>query len=286
MEDNKKQIHIPKLSLTKSEQLEIRPVDTDAAAASTSGDLFDPQEFTSVDADDSISCCLERSFKLESSTPTTPPVMFFDAPEDAFELSSEGGTHCSLRCDEVDELQEERQRRKQAEETRNILQKQWRRLAERLSLEGLTFPAVPPTIATEDEISDPAGDLCQQISLAHAVSFSIGMEAAKAEGEMVLESKIKEKDFEISRLKQRLRYHEVINHEISLRNQEAVGVERIPRQRKKRRHRWIWSSFGVSVVVGSMALAWFFLKADSGSLSPMGTLSAHVDECLESDVRD
>lgn len=279
MEDKKQQIHIPKLSIPKSDEVEMSPVDTDAAASSTSGEFFDPQEFISV------SCNFDRSFKL-TGTPTTPMPEFFDAPEDAFELSGEGGTQSSLRGDEVDELQEERQRRKKAEETQDILQKQWQRLSERLSVEGLTFSAALPTISTEDESSDPAGELCQQISLARDVSLSIGREAAKAEGERELESKIKEKDAEIARLKHRLHYHETINHEISLRNQEAVGMERIPRKIKKRRRRWIWGSVGVSFLLGSMALAWTFLKTDGGSSSPSDTLHAQVDECSASEIPD
>ncbi|KAF9598735.1 hypothetical protein IFM89_031403 [Coptis chinensis] len=111
----------------------------------------------------------------------------------------------------------------QAEEARDIVQTQRERLAQRLSLEGLTLPT-PSTNATEDEKSeaDPVEELCQQIILVRAVSTSVGRETAKAEAEIELESEINSKNFEITRLSQRLHYYEVVNNEMSLRNQETV----------------------------------------------------------------
>ncbi|KAF9615542.1 hypothetical protein IFM89_024390 [Coptis chinensis] len=80
----------------------------------------------------------------------------------------------------------------QAEEARDIVQTQWERLAQRLSLEGLTL-RTPSTNATEDEKSedDPVEELCQQIILVRAVSTSVGRETAKAEAEIELDSEIK-----------------------------------------------------------------------------------------------
>ncbi|KAF9591420.1 hypothetical protein IFM89_004118 [Coptis chinensis] len=198
------------------------------------------------------------------------------------ELSSECSPHV-LHRDVTAELRKIRRSllmeidsRKQAEEARDIVQTQWERLAQRLSLEGLTLPT-PSTNATEDEKSeaDPVEELCQQIILVRAVSTSVGRETAKAEAEIELESEINSKNFEITRLSQRLHYYEVVNSEMSLRNQETVEIERTRRQKRKRRQRWLWSSVGVSLVLGSMALAWSFIPTDGVSFP---TDTSHAPE--------
>ncbi|KAF9620101.1 hypothetical protein IFM89_010751 [Coptis chinensis] len=233
-----------------------------------SEDFFDPQESmsvtSSVDTEDNIGS--ERTLKL-----TTPMAEFYDAYE---ELSTEGGRQTPLRDVEA-ELREIRlnllmeiEVRKQAEETVEIMKSRWQRLGQRLALEGLTLPAVS-TITVEDEKLefDHAEELCQQISFAHAVSTSIGRVTAKAEAEMELEAKIELKDSEISRLRQRLHYYETVNREMSLRNQEAIEMAHRLRQSRKRKQRWIWSSVGVTFMLGSATLAWSFLSSTEGSPS-------------------
>ncbi|KAL5721128.1 hypothetical protein ACHQM5_013725 [Ranunculus cassubicifolius] len=214
----------------------------------------------------------EELTSISVAASNTPRSEFFDAPEDAFELlSSESVAQISSPHEvETDiEIREEIERRKKAEDTREILQKHWERLAQKLSQEGLTLPAAP-SITEEDPDSDPAVDLCKQISYARNVSTCIGREAAKAEAGLELESRIQSKDSEIARLRQRLLYHETINHEMVLRNQEAVEMTRGPRKRSKRRKRWIWSTTGVTMMVGSLAIAWHFYSNSSGSFPADG----------------
>lgn len=120
------------------------------------------------------------------------------------------------------------EKQKQAEEALNKLQCQWQRLREQLLLVGLTLPS-DPTVATEGKQldSDPAEELCQQVNLARFVSESIGKGIARAEVEAEMEAQLEVKNFEIARLLDRLHYYEAVNHEMSQRNQEAVGKKSV-----------------------------------------------------------
>ncbi|KAI3903145.1 hypothetical protein MKW98_031799 [Papaver atlanticum] len=211
----------------------------------------------------------------ESLVLTTTVGEFYDAYE---ELSSEGGASSSLRDFEA-ELREIRlnllmeiEKRRQAEESFNKMQTHWQQLQRRLAAIGLKLPADPIfTEKDKDSTSDIAADLCQQIHNARIVSNSIGRATAKAEAEMEIKSQIESKNFEIARLSDRLHYYEVVNAEMSQRNQEAIEMERRLRQRRKSRQRWgIWSSVGAVVVVGTVALLW---SSDSGSSSSATSVS-------------
>ncbi|PIA55804.1 hypothetical protein AQUCO_00700255v1 [Aquilegia coerulea] len=252
-------------------------LDTNGDSSSlVSEDFFDPRDSlsvtSSVETEDFIGN--ERSFKLN-----TPTAEFYDAYEDL----SEGCSQSSLRDIEA-ELREIRmsllmeiEGRKQAEETVDIMKKQWERLAQKLLLEGLTLPAASTIVAEDEKLeSDPAEELCKQIRFARAVSTSVGKEAAKAEADLELQSKMEAKDFEIARLEQRLHYYETVNSEMSLRNQEATDMARRQAQRRKRRQRWIWGAISAGIVSGSVALAWSFLPTASGSPS---TDPAPAPEC-------
>ncbi|XP_026393098.1 uncharacterized protein LOC113288308 [Papaver somniferum] len=211
----------------------------------------------------------------ESLVLTTPVGEFYDAYE---ELSSDGGASSSLRDFEA-ELREIRlnllmeiEKRKRAEEAFNKMQTHWQQLQRRLAVIGLKLPADPMvTEKDKDSTLDIAADLCQQIHNARIVSNSIGRATAKAEAEMEIKSQIESKNFEIARLSDRLHYYEVVNAEMSQRNQEAIEMERRLRQRRKNRQRWgIWSSVGAAVVVGTVALLW---SSDSGSSSSATSVS-------------
>ncbi|KAI3962882.1 hypothetical protein MKW92_026889 [Papaver armeniacum] len=152
------------------------------------------------------------------------------------------------------------------------MQTHWQQLQRRLAVIGLKLPA-DPMVAEKDTDStlDIAADLCQQIHNARIVSNSIGRATAKAEAEMEIKSLIESKNFEIARLSDRLHYYEVVNAEMSQRNQEAIEMERRLRQRRKSRQRWgIWGSVGAAVVVGTVALLW---SSDSRSSSSATSVS-------------
>ncbi|RZC66446.1 hypothetical protein C5167_010136 [Papaver somniferum] len=218
----------------------------------------------------------------ESSVLTTPVGEFYDAYE---ELSSEGGASSSLRDFEA-ELREIRlnllmeiEKRKQAEEAFNKMQTHWQQLQRRLAAIGLKLPADPIfTEKDKDSPSDIVADLCQQIHNARVVSNSIGRATAKAEAEMEIKSQIESKNFEIARLSDRLHYYEVVNAEMSQRNQEAIEMERRLRQRRRSRQRWgVWSSVGAAVVVGTVALLWSCDSASSSSATSVSDSPGSAD---------
>lgn len=120
------------------------------------------------------------------------------------------------------------EKRKQAEESLNNMQSHWLRIRQHLSAVGLTLPADPIGAVEDSNLDDPVEALCQQVNLARYVSSSIGKGIAKAEAEAEMESQIEAKNFEISRLWDRLNYYEAVNREMSQRNQEVVGEISVP----------------------------------------------------------
>ncbi|XP_052198173.1 uncharacterized protein LOC127805041 isoform X3 [Diospyros lotus] len=185
-------------------------------------DFLEPQE--SMSAKSHIEA--ESNGGLDMSLcQSTPVAEFFDAWE---ELSSDSGfqlpphdVNAELREIRLNLLMEI-EKRKKAEEVLHNMQNQWLRIRQQLSLVGLTLPADPA--ATDEQPSmDPAEELCRQLHIVRFVSNSIGRGIAKAEAEMEMEALMESKNFEIARLWDRLHYYEVVNREMSQRNQEAIG---------------------------------------------------------------
>ncbi|XP_030514418.1 uncharacterized protein LOC115728218 [Rhodamnia argentea] len=212
----------------------------------------------------------EYSLKFE-----TPVAEFFDAWE---ELSSEGGVLTS-RCNLEEELREIRlsllmeiEKRKQTEEALVNLQSQWHRIRHELSSMGLTLHACPD-MACEQLDVDSLEELLQRVFLARFVSNAIGRGIAKAEVELELEAQVKEKNFEIARLLERLNYYETVNHEMSQRNQEAFEMARQLTQRRKRRQRWIWRSIAGVISLGTAVLVWSYLPTGQGSTTTSHSLA-------------
>ncbi|KAJ4962570.1 hypothetical protein NE237_022509 [Protea cynaroides] len=238
-------------------------------------DFFDPQESMSYSSNNDVedNSGYERSFRL-----TTPMGEYYDAWE---ELSSEGGRQSSHRDMEA-ELREMRLNMLSEIEKRKHILKQWERIREQLSLEGLTIPAAS-TLAGEVENLDvdPGEELCQQINVARMVSYSIGRGTASAEVEMQKESSIESKDFENARLLDRIHYYEAVIHEMSQMNQEAVEVARRQRQRKKKLRRWVWSSIGTAVVIGAVAFAWSYLPTGRESSDSMLSQAPDADDATK-----
>ena len=243
-------------------------------------DFFDPQDSLSLasytDGEDNIDT--GRTGKYSSSGGE-----FFDAWED---LSSNSGTQGSLR--DVDaELREIRltllmeiEKRKQNEESLKIMQSQWERIRKGFSRVGIVLPADLTSIAEGGQLnSDPVDDLCQQVYIARFISNTIGRGTAKAEAEAEMEAQLDSKNFEISRLLERLHYYETMNREMSQRNQETVEMARRERQRRIRRQRWIWGSITTAIVLGTSAIAWSYLPSSKGSASAdHAEVSDHGDE--------
>lgn len=156
-------------------------------------------------------------------------VFFFPLPA---ELSSESGAHASPSPHDLHtELREMRlsllmeiEKRKQAEESLKNMQSQWENVRRRLSNVGIILPAALIAVAEGEQLnSDPVEDLCEQVHVARFVSDAIGRGIARAEVEMEMEAQLDSKNFEIARLLERLHFYEMVNQEMSQRNQEAVG---------------------------------------------------------------
>nr|XP_043632097.1 uncharacterized protein LOC122603453 [Erigeron canadensis] len=229
-------------------------------------DFFDPQDSLSVrsSVDGESSFGLERSFNLNNSVSE-----FYDAWE---ELSSESGSQPSSHVEtELRELRlsllVEMERRKQAEECINDMRSQWGRIREQLSLVGLNLP-VGLTVLEDQSGDDPVEELSRQVHLMRFVSNSIGRGVAKAELETEMEARLESKNFEIARLLDKLRYYELVNHEMSQRNQETIETMRQRREKRKKRQRWIWGSVVAAVTIGSGVLAWSYGKGSSLADAP------------------
>ncbi|MCL7043441.1 hypothetical protein MKW94_004225 [Papaver nudicaule] len=239
-------------------------------------DFFDPQEsmsYTSnTDAEDN-----ERSFKMS----TTTTAEFYDASE---ELSSAGSIQSSMRDLDAEireirvNLLTEIERRKRAEDAFNTMEKQWESLREKLFSVGVILPAASAIVGGEDGC-DVAEDVCHQVSVARFVADAVGKGVVKAQVEEEMESLVEAKNFEIARLTDRLHYYETMNGEMSNRNQEAMEMARQNRQTRKRRQRWIWSSIGVTVALGSAALAWSYYQPTSKVVLP--STSSQSTEVLQ-----
>lgn len=120
-------------------------------------------------------------------------------------------------------LLEEIERRKTAEHAVTQMYSQWQRLASLLSQTGLTFPSPPNATSTQLEI-DVLEHCCQELEVTRFVAEAIGRGQAHAEAEIAAELIIESKDQEISRLRDKLQYYEAVNHEMSQRNQEVMGM--------------------------------------------------------------
>ncbi|KAI3862319.1 hypothetical protein MKX03_017396 [Papaver bracteatum] len=243
-------------------------------------DFFNPQEsmsYTSnTDAEDNA--WGQRSFNMSTMT-----AEYYDACE---ELSSVGSLQSSMR-DVDSEVREIRvnllmeiERRKRAEEAFNSMERQWGSLREKLSAVGVNLPAASAIVVEDGGLkSDIAEDVCHQVSVARFVADAVGRGVAKAEVEKEMESLVESKNFEIARLTDRLHYYETMNCEMSNRNQEAMETARHDRQRRKRRQRWIWSSIGVTIALGSAALAWSYYQPTSkGVLPSSSSQSSEIPE--------
>ncbi|KAG2329386.1 hypothetical protein Bca4012_021050 [Brassica carinata] len=234
------------------------PVTAKADKESESEDFYDPGEsasFTSnTDAGE------EASHRL-----STPVGEFYDAWD---ELSTDSGMQSSVNNVET-ELREIRlsllmeiEKRKQTEEALEQMQTHWQRLREQLAQVGVFVPIDPTTSTNDMNLSE---ELRCQLEVARFVSDSLGRGMAKAEVEMEMEAMLETKNFEITRLSDRVHYYEAVNREMSQRNQEAIEVARRERQKRKKRQRWIWGSIAATITLGSAALAWSYIPASRPS---------------------
>ncbi|KAJ3670189.1 hypothetical protein LUZ60_010513 [Juncus effusus] len=229
-------------------------------------DFFEFNESMSATSEDGNNG-IERPWK-----PSTPVGEFYDAFE---EISSDGGS--AFKVDQSnnntteEELREMRlsllmeiEKRKQADEALETLKNQWLRLSQHLSLIGLDLPPLSEINNTNNNLNfefDSIEELCQQIVVTRFVSEAICRGVSRAELAEEMDPVIQGKNFEISRLIDRVQYYEAANREMSLRNQETIEMARQQRNKRKIRQKWFWASIGLAVTLGSAAIAWSYLPA-------------------------
>ncbi|KAG5625844.1 hypothetical protein H5410_011062 [Solanum commersonii] len=194
---------------------------------------------------------------------------FFDADEDfSVEGSSLNGSTCGpnieweLRTTKL-KLLEEIERRKTAEDALNMMRCQWQNISTVLSQAGLTLPSPSDVIGDIQLDNASIEQLYQEVVVSRFVAEAIGKGQARAEAELAAESILESKNQEISRLRDRLRYYEAVNHEMSQRNQEIIDVARKQRQRKRTQKKWLWSCIGLSAAIGVSVVAYKYLPQAS-----------------------
>eukprot|EP00250_Pteridium_aquilinum_P012729 c20904_g1_i1 orf=103-1422(+) len=203
---------------------------------------------------------------LEGSLFTSPRAStyeeFFDAPDAPLDDSSSENEVSSpnLITRKLDKLvpflQEEIARRIRAEETLALLQQRWNEMAKKCSLIGFSMTSSEED--TLDSRRENLQDLYEQFSeklvVGRLVGGAIASAAVRAVKNEELESMLADKNREISRLWDKLHYVELVNREMSQRNQEAIEIAQRRKQRRRKRQNWALGCFCSALCLGSAGL--------------------------------
>lgn len=100
-------------------------------------------------------------------------------------------------------------------------------MAQMFSSAGISVPQSDledVKITKTDKVLGVSDSECQRLMVARYVAGAVATGAVRAEAEAELQTVLAEKSKEIARLKDKLQYYEVVNHEMSQRNQESIGM--------------------------------------------------------------
>lgn len=241
----------------------------------TIGGLNEAYEYNLAEGEDCSESNAEELFQRSPGdadcTPRTTRSVFFDAEDDLsteyLSLQSQTSESYSSRMQyEIDALRSkmyiEIERSTRAEEALSLWQNWWQEMLEKFSLIGLSLPSIEISASSQGEkarLVDFADDVCGQLAVARMVAHAVGRGSLRAELDQEMKMLIDSKDFEISRLRDKLQYYELVNREMSQRNQEAIELGRRRRRAQKKKQKWIWSSIGISVAVGTIAVAYTYI---------------------------
>ncbi|CAM6092953.1 unnamed protein product [Calypogeia fissa] len=150
------------------------------------------------------------------------------------------------------QLKAEIQRRIAAEEARECLQHQRDGMAQMLSSAGISVPQSEfgAVKLNSDKVLGISDSESQRLMVARYVAGAVATGAVKAEAEAELQTVLAEKSKEIARLKDKLQYYEVVNHEMSQRNQESIESARQSRRRRQRIQRFVVFGLSAAICVG------------------------------------
>lgn len=188
---------------------------------------------------------------------------FYDAPEAPIDDSTGDEESSSatltfkspgrLAEDLAPRLQEEIARRIRAEEAVKLLQQRWNEAAQKCASMGfsLTPNELTPDRSRDLHVFEHSVD---SLVVARVVAGAVASAAIRAAKDEELEGIIASKNWEISRLWDKLQYVELINREMSQRNQQDIEVAQRGRRRHKRRQKWVIGGLCSALCLGTAGL--------------------------------
>lgn len=243
-----------------------------------SDDFLEAEEWKTIasssDVED-ISAAHQKSLNSNSQLNQSE---YFDALEDISpeDAASQGSEPCNTRLQsELKTLREnllvETTRRKQIEENLNYMRNQWQNIEKKFLSAGLSFPSVRTNSLPQDMGLDYTDEIVRQLLVARFVAEAVGRGSARAEMEQEMKTIVEGKNREIARLHDKIQFYEVVNQEMSRRNQEVIEIARRRRHIRKKRQRFVWTSFAVAATIGTIALVRSYVTGpERSSMISMG----------------
>lgn len=192
---------------------------------------------------------------------------FYDAPEaplaplddstDEEEFSSATLTlkrPGRLAEDLAPRLQKERAGRIRAEEAVKLLQLRWNEAAQKCTSMGFSSTPNELMVDRSRDLHEVYEHFLDRLAVARVVAGAVASAAIRADRDEELERIIANKNWEISRLWDKLQYVELVNREISQRNQEDIEVAQRRRRRHKRRQKWVIGGLCSALCLGTAGL--------------------------------
>lgn len=152
-------------------------------------------------------------------------------------------------------LQEEMARRIRAEEALRVLQWRWNAMAKKCSLIGISITSGEDRLEPGRQcVQDLHEQFSEKLVVARLVGGAVASAAVRAAKDEELEGMVARKNQEISRLWDKLQYVELVNREMSQRNQEAIEISQRRKRRHRKRQKWALGCFCSALCLGSAGL--------------------------------
>ncbi|KAJ7541438.1 hypothetical protein O6H91_10G059400 [Diphasiastrum complanatum] len=118
----------------------------------------------------------------------------------------------------------------------------------------------------------------QKLEVAKLVASAIAKGVTKAEMQEDIEITVTTKNREISRLRDKLQYYEIVKHEMSQRNQEATEHARRQRRRHQKMLNWTLGCLAAGLCFGaSVAVVYKYFSFENSTASQLQS-AVHLDE--------
>ncbi|MCO5576174.1 hypothetical protein L7F22_029982 [Adiantum nelumboides] len=191
---------------------------------------------------------------------------FYDAPESPLDdsTSEEEASSSSLTLSRLGRtpeellrcLQEEIVRRRRAEEALVLLQQGWHEAAQKCASMGISLTASEDLLDNRSIANLHGGyePFARRLYVARVVAGAVASAAVRAAKDEELDGIIANKNWEISRLRDKLEYVELVNREMSQRNQEVTEITQRRKRQRKRRQKWVIGCFCSALCLGTAGL--------------------------------